>query len=279
MSGQAFAGSVASALGAAADAFAAAGIDTPRLDAELLLERATGTPRARLIANPEAGVEAAAARDFGAMVRRRIQREPIAYILGAKGFRRLDLAVDPRVLIPRPETELLVELALELEPLSVLDVGTGSGAVALAIADELPAADVVATDTSLDALAVAQANRDRLGLADRVRLADGSLDPGSFDLIVANLPYVSEDEWSSLAREIREYEPREALVSGPTGLEAIEGLLAAIAAAPEPPTAIGLELGIDQGLTVAELTRRAGFDRIEIRPDLAGNDRVVVAWR
>jgi len=278
LSGPAVAGSVASALGAATDAFAAAGIDTPRLDAELLLERATGTPRARLIANPEAGVEAAAAREFGAMVRRRVQREPIAYILGSKGFRRLELAVDPRVLIPRPETELLVELALELEPLAVLDVGTGSGAIALAIADEVDGADVVASDTSLDALAVAQANRDRLGLGDRVRLAYGSLEDGSFDLLVANLPYVSEDEWASLAREIRDYEPREALVSGPTGLEAIEGLLAEVAMAPEPPRAIGLELGLDQAPTVAELVRRAGYERIEVRPDLAGIDRAVVGW-
>ncbi len=278
MSGQAVAGSVAVALGSAADALAAAGIDTARLDAELLLERATGRDRARLAASPEAGVDAGAAREFGAMVRRRLQREPVAYILGSKGFRRIELAVDARVLIPRPETELLVELALELEPLSVLDVGTGTGAIALAIADELPAASVVATDTSLDALAVAQANRDRLGLGERVRLSYGSLEPGSFDLLVANLPYVSEGEWQGLAPEIRDHEPREALVSGPTGLEAIEALLAELAVAPEPPRAIGIELGLDQAPTVAGLVRRAGYDRIEIRPDLAGIDRVVAGW-
>jgi release factor glutamine methyltransferase len=278
VSGQAVAGSVAVALGSAADALAAAGIDTARLDAELLLERATGRDRALLVASPEAGVDAGAAREFGAMVRRRLQREPVAYILGSKGFRRIELAVDARVLIPRPETELLVELALELEPLSVLDVGTGSGAIALAIADELPAASVVATDTSLDALAVAQANRDRLGLGERVRLSYGSLEPGSFDLLVANLPYVSEGEWQGVAPEIRDHEPREALVSGPTGLEAIEALLAELAVAPEPPRAIGLELGLDQAPIAAELTRRAGYERIEIRPDLAGIDRVVAGW-
>ena len=278
MSGPAVAGSVASALGSAVDALAAAGVESARLDAELLLERATGHDRARLVANPEAGVEAGAAREFGAMVRRRLRREPIAYILGSKGFRRIDLDVDGRVLIPRPETELLVELALELEPATVLDVGTGSGAIALAIADELPGAAIVATDTSLDALAVAKANRDRLGLTERVRLSYGRLEPGSFDLIVANLPYVSEDEWGSLAREIREHEPREALVSGPTGLEAIEGLLAELSVGMELPRAIGLELGLDQALSVAELVRRTGFERIEIRPDLAGIDRVVVAW-
>ena len=278
MSGPAVAGSVASALGSAVDALAAAGVESARLDAALLLERATGHDRARLVANPGAGVEAGAAREFGAMVRRRLRREPIAYILGSKGFRRIDLDVDGRVLIPRPETELLVELALELEPATVLDVGTGSGAIALAIANELPGPAIVATDTSLDALAVAKANRDRLGLTDRVRLSYGTLEPGGFDLIVANLPYVSEDEWGSLAREIREHEPREALVSGPTGLEAIEGLLAELSVGMELPRAIGLELGLDQALSVAELVRRTGFERIEIRPDLAGINRVVVAW-
>ena len=278
MSGPAVAGSVASALGSAVDALAAAGVESARLDAELLLERATGNDRARLVANPEAGVEAGAAREFGAMVRRRLRREPIAYILGSKGFRRIDLDVDGRVLIPRPETELLVELALELEPATGVDVGTGAGARGRARPDARPGAAIVAPDTSLDALAVAKANRDRLGLTERVRLSYGRLEPGSFDLIVANLPYVSEDEWGSLAREIREHEPREALVSGPTGLEAIEGLLAELSVGPELPRAIGLELGLDQALSVAELVRRTGFERIEIRPDLAGINRVVVAW-
>jgi release factor glutamine methyltransferase len=274
----AVAGSVAEALGSAADAFAAAGIESARLDAELLLERATGRDRVRLLATPEAGVDAADAREFGATVRRRLRREPMAYILGRKGFRRIDLAVDGRVLIPRPETELLVELALELEPSTVLEVGTGSGAVALAIADELPRVAVVATDTSLDALAVAKANRDRLGLTERVRLAFGTLEQGPFDLLVANLPYVSEDEWGALGPEIREYEPREALVGGPTGLESIEALLGELSVAPAPPRALGLELGYGQAPTVAELVRRAGFDRIEVRPDLAGIDRVVAGW-
>src|SRR5436189_384503 len=209
------AGTVAEALAAATDALAAAGTDTPALDARLLLEAACGIDAARLIASPDSEVDAAAGRDFGAMVRRRVRREPVAYILGTKGFRRIELAVDRRVLIPRPETELLVELALELEPRRVLDVGTGSGAIALAVADELPEAEVTATDTSLDALAVAKSNRDRLGLTRRVRLAHGTLEPGPFDLVLANLPYVSQGEWPGLEPELREYEPREALVAGP----------------------------------------------------------------
>src|SRR6478735_10211174 len=133
------------ALRAAVDAMKAAGVETPRLDAELLLAEATGWQRARLSANPEEEIPPAATRRFAEMVRRRLRREPVAYILGRQGFRDLELAVDRRVLIPRPETELLVELALEIEPDTVIDVGTGSGAVALAIASELPAAEVLAT--------------------------------------------------------------------------------------------------------------------------------------
>jgi release factor glutamine methyltransferase len=274
----AIAGSVRDALRAATDALAAAGVDSARLDAELLLAQVVGGGRARLAADPDADVDAAAAREFGAMVRRRVRREPVAYILGRKGFRRIELEVDRRVLIPRPETELLVELAVELGPRSVLDVGTGSGAIALAIAREVPEAAVTASDTSLDALAVAQANRDRLGLGDRVELLHGSLAPGAFELVVANLPYVAEPEWASLAPEIREYEPYAALVSGPTGLEGIEALLAELSTAPALPDAIGLEVGIGQGPTVAELARRAGFERVEARRDLAGIERVVAAW-
>src|SRR4249920_1069227 len=163
------------ALNAATDALGAAGIEDPRLDAELLLASATGWDRARLAAAPEVEVPPAAARRFGEMVRRRLRREPVAYILGCKGFRRIELGVDPRVLIPRPETELLVELALELRPRRVLDVGTGSGAIALAVADELPDCEVVATDVSAAALEVARANAERLGLADRVAFHEGTL--------------------------------------------------------------------------------------------------------
>jgi release factor glutamine methyltransferase len=270
-------GSVREALEAAADALAAAGVEAPRRDAELLLAEATGRDRARFAADPDAGVEADAARRFGAMVRRRVAREPVAYILGRKGFRRLELAVDARVLIPRPETELLVEAAVELAPRRVLDVGTGSGAVALAVADELERAEVVASDTSLEALAVAKANRDRLGLGERVRLIEGSYpgEPG-FDLVLANLPYVGDGEWEGLAPEIARFEPRGALVAGPTGLEAIDALLGAIATCALRTRAVALEVGGGQAATVAELVRRAGFELVEKRRDLAGIERVVL---
>jgi release factor glutamine methyltransferase len=214
------------------------------------------------------------------MVRRRVRREPVAYILGRKGFRRIELIVDRRVLIPRPETELLVDLALEAEATSVIDVGTGSGAIALAVADELPDARVLAIDTSMDALRVAQANSDRLGLADRVDVVSRGVaslaDAGTFDLLLANLPYVAEPEWESLPPEIREYEPREALVPGPTGLEAIEALLAELGSLDEKPPAVALEIGAEQGAAATELVRGAGYANVEVRPDLAGIDRVVI---
>jgi release factor glutamine methyltransferase len=272
------AGTVREALEAATDGLRAASVDSPRLDAELLLAEATGSDRASLTAGSDDPVDAAAARRFGEMVRRRIRREPVAYILARKGFRNIELTVDQRVLIPRPETEHLVELALELEPLAVLEVGTGSGAVALAIADELPMASVVATDTSERALAVARANAASLGLADRVRLELGSLPAdGSFDLLLANLPYVSEADWAGLEPELREFEPYAALVAGPTGLEAIDSVIGALSLASSlSARAVGLEVGEGQAASAAEILRRAGYERVGTRRDLAGIERVVV---
>jgi release factor glutamine methyltransferase len=271
---------VREALEAATDALAAGGVEDARLDAEVLLAEAGGVERARLIAEPGAGLPAAASRRYGEMVRRRLRREPVAYILGRKGFRRLELAVDRRVLVPRPETELLVELALELEPARLLDVGTGSGAIALAVADELPATEVTATDTSAAALEVARANAARLGLADRVRFLAGTvppageLDPAGYDLIVANLPYVAERDWHSLQPEVTRWEPPEALLAGPDGLDAYRDLI------PKADSGcVAVEVGEGQAAAVAELMRGAGFGEIERRRDLAGIERVVVGRR
>jgi release factor glutamine methyltransferase len=275
------AGSVRHALGAATDAMRAAGVDGARLDAELLLAQALGTDRAWLAAEPEAPVPAAAARAFGQMVRRRLRREPVAYILGRKGFRDLELAVDRRVLIPRPETELLVELAVEAGPATVLDVGTGSGAVALAIAAELPASMVTATDTSPAALEVARLNAAQLGLGERVEFLEGMLpEDGTYELLVANLPYVSEGEWPGLAPEIRQWEPREALLAGSDGLEQIRELLRLLGGqASSAAGAIALEVGQGQAEAVGGLLRAAGYAAVSVRRDLGDIDRVVVGQR
>jgi release factor glutamine methyltransferase len=271
-------GSVQEALAAAADALAAASVEMPRFDAEVLLAEATGWDRARLAAEPEAEIDAAAARRFGEMVRRRVRREPVAYILGRKGFRGLELAVDGRALIPRPETELLVEIALELHPRTALDVGTGSGAVALAVADELPECQVTGTDTSPAAIDLARENSQRLGIDGRVQFERGTVPDGRrFELVLANLPYVGEDEWQRLAPEITRYEPREALVAGADGVEAIASTVPAALAALEPGASLALEVGAGQAGTVAELLVDLGFRQVEGRPDLAGIPRVVLA--
>jgi release factor glutamine methyltransferase len=286
---------VREALDAAVEALAAAGVEDPRLDAELLLGEAMGWERAALVVDPDAEVPPAAGRRFGEMVRRRLRREPMAYILGRKGFRHLELAVDSRVLIPRPETELLVEVALELCPQRVLDIGTGSGAIALAVADELPGCEVVAIDTSLAALEVARANAEHLGLAERVRFREGTLPaggallptsglqsrPAGFDLILANLPYVAKRDWPSLQPEVTEWEPREALLSGSDGLDAYRTFIPRCGRALASyggltSTTLAVEVGEGQAPAVAELFREAGFGGIETRRDLAGIERVVL---
>ncbi len=286
---------VAEALTAATDALGAAGVGEPRLDAELLLSHVTGRSRAQLIADPRAMVSSAQTRRYGEFVRRRLRREPVAYILGTKGFRRIELAVDARVLVPRPETELLVEVALERRPRRLLDVGTGSGAIALAVAAELPEVEVVATDTSPGALEVARANAARLGLAARVRFEAGTVPAGEgFDLVLANLPYVAERDWAGLEPEVTQWEPREALLAGEDGLDAYRTLLAPLDEGPaeclrptfsdqasplDAAAAVAVEIGVGQAVEVAELLRDAGFGEIEVREDLAGIERVVVGVR
>jgi release factor glutamine methyltransferase len=280
--------SVHEALGAAVDALVAVGVEDPRLDAELLLGEAMGCERAALVAEGGAEVPPAAGRRFGELVRRRLRREPVAYILGRKGFRGLELAVDRRVLIPRPETELLVELVLELRPARLLDVGTGSGAIALAVADELPECEVTATDTSPAALEVARANAERLGLAGRVRFHEGTLpaadDPdadGGFDLVLANLPYVAERDWPALQPEVTQWEPREALLAGPDGLDAYRAFIPGCSLhlnryANQMKGALAVEIGEEQAPAVGDLMRDAGFGEVETRRDLAGIERMVV---
>lgn len=266
---------VREALSSSIEALTAMGVEDPRLDAEVMLAEATGWGRAALVTSPEAEVPPPAARLYGEMVRRRLRREPVAYIVGRKGFRHLDIAVDRRVLIPRPETELLVEIALERAPATLLDVGTGSGAIALAVAVELPDCEVTATDTSGDALEAARANAQRLGLGQRVRFVPGSFPPEEdFELIVANLPYVAEADWPSLQPEVTQWEPRQALLAGEDGLDAIRSLIPRVEVG-----ALALELGEGQAEAVRGLLREVGFSSIETRADLAGIERVVIGER
>jgi release factor glutamine methyltransferase len=271
--------SVRDALDSALIALTAAGCDTPRLDAELLLADAIGVDRAAIVSNPGRGLTPEQARRFQTYAMRRAQREPVAYILGTKGFRTIDLLVDPRVLIPRPETEHLVEAALELPPgARVADVGTGSGAVALALKAERPDLEVIATEASPEALAVARANAERLGLD--VTLLEGDLlapVEGPLDAVLSNPPYVAESARAALAPDITRHEPELALYAGADGLALIRRL--APQAAASGASLLAMEVGFGQAGAVAEVIRAAGFTQTQAVADLAGIERVVVGRR
>jgi release factor glutamine methyltransferase len=263
-------------LAVATDALAEMGCDTPRLDAELLLARVLGTDRAGLVMGSEDEVSGDHRTRYLALLTRRVKREPIAYILGHQSFRRLKLAVDPRVLIPRPESELLVEVGLTLPPgIRVADVGTGSGAIALALKDERPDLRVIGVDSSAGALSVARMNASRLKLNVDWWLGD-LLDEVRCEAVLANLPYVADE--ALLPPEVGVYEPRQALFSGPDGLDLIRRLVAQAGARPEIGL-LALEVGEGQAATVDGLLVDAGFAEIETVPDLAGIDRVVIGRR
>ena len=257
---------------------AAAGVPTPRVDAELLVAHTLGLSRTALYA-AERPVDVAA---LGPLVARRAGREPLAYVLGEWGFRRLTLAVDRRVLVPRPETEVVVERCLALlagiaEP-RVLEVGAGSGAIALALADEHPGARVTATETSADALAVARENARRAGLEERVELVHGDVLAGlrgPYDLVVSNPPYVRAEEIDGLEPEVREHEPRDALVA-PGVTEAVARGAAGVL---RPGGWLVLECGDGQAGALAALLRSLGYRDVDATRDLAGVERVLAGRR
>ena len=261
---------------------AEAGVESARLEAELLLAKACDDCARALLymeLRRELTVEAEAA--YEELLTRRAQREPLAYILGHWGFRRLTLKTDKRALIPRPETEIVVERALRhllgMEEPAVLDVGTGTGAIALAIADEHPQARVTAIDASEDALALARENFDLLDLDGRVRLVEHDLTEGlgrdEFDLVVSNPPYIEPEDLETLQPEVRDWEPRIALVAH----GATEAVARAATEALRPGGWIVLEIAENQAARVADLLRDLGYQRLTVSPDMAGRDRVIEA--
>ncbi len=282
------------ALAVAAAELARAGVDTPRLDAELLLGSVLGVGRERLVLDGTDALAAEPRRRFGALIARRVAREPVAYILGRKDFRRITLGVDQRALIPRPETELLVEVGRSLPAgTRVIDVGTGSGAVALALKDERPDLEVWGTEVSPGALALARENAAGLGLDVQLRPGDllGGLGGAAWQFglnnstqtarlrplaVLANLPYVAAG--TSLAPEIAGYEPASALFAGPDGLDLIRRLVGELAGLDEV-SLVALEHGHDQADAVAGLLAPAGFASVQRLRDLAGHQRVAVGRR
>jgi len=274
--------SVADALDSATIAIRAAGSPSARLDAELLLADAMGGSRERLIREPEASLESAAARTFRSHVSRRsAQREPIAYIVGRRAFRRLEIGVDARVLVPRPETELLVELAAATlaSGARVLDCCCGSGAVALALKDERGDLIVSGSDLDRGALEVAAANSTRLGLEIEWLRADllAGLEPERYHAVVANPPYVPSGEIAGLEPEVSRHEPRLALDGGQDGLAVLERLVAQAGGA--GVRTLILEHGMGQADAVEALCAAAGYFSCERHRDLAGIERVVLARR
>jgi release factor glutamine methyltransferase len=263
------------------------------LEARRIVERASGYDGAELLLHLDDAAPARALPFASAMVERRAKGEPLQYVVGRWGFRTLDLFVDRRVLIPRPETEVVVEAALaELRAIAgegrprapvAVDLGTGSGAIALSIAREVPAAEVWATDASGDALAVARANLAGLGsrFASHVRLVEGAWYDalpdhlrGTVDLIVSNPPYVAAHE--ALPAEVADWEPNEALVAGPTGLEAIGDIVRGAPGWLARPGRLVVEIAPHQAAAAVHLARAAGFADVDVRPDLQGRLRVLV---
>lgn len=275
-------------LEAATTRLAHAGIESGRLDAELMLARAMNTTRSAIISTPSE-ISATATEHFEAMLSRRAAREPLAYILGSKEFYSLEFEVTPAVLIPRPETETLVAAALEFAAqhpsVRVLDIGTGSGAIAISIALNAPRAIVVAADIEQDALAVARRNvarhhaenRVELRLADIFEPLDGAEAFGNFDLIVSNPPYVEVSAIDSLAPEVRDFEPPAALFTGAGALDCYMRIAAGACEHLNRGGALMVEVGAGQAEAVGALFREAGLHLTGVINDLAGIARVVTA--
>ncbi|GIW42092.1 MAG: release factor glutamine methyltransferase [Candidatus Binatia bacterium] len=262
-----------------------AGVATARLDAEVLLRHAWQKSEAWLHAHPTESVPSEIVTRFRALVDRRVRREPLAYVVGGKEFWSLWFELDSSVLVPRPETEHLVEAALELlretPTPRIVDAGSGSGCIAVALGTERPDASLLAVDSEADALALAARNVSRYGLGDRVRLSRADLRhealDGPFDLFVSNPPYVPSARISELDPEISRWEPRVALDGGEDGLELFRAFVARAARALGPGGSVALEVGEGQERAVAEILSSAGFENVQSRCDYAGRPRVLTA--
>lgn len=253
---------------------------TARLDAELLLAAALGKPRSFLHTWPERIVSTEAALAFAGYLQRRRTGEPVAYILGQQGFWKLDLEVAPHTLIPRPDTEMLVEAALELvpafAPAQVLDLGTGTGAIGLALANDRQQWKITAVDRVPEAVALAERNRQRLQLDNAEVLNShwfSALEGRQFDLIISNPPYIAETDPHLSMGDVR-FEPGSALTSGPDGLDDLRTIISEAPAHLSPGGWLLLEHGYDQGPAVRELLIRHGFERIQTRRDLGEHERI-----
>jgi len=262
----------------ATEYLAAKGVDSPRLDAEHLLGRALGLSRLELYMHHDRPLDDAERDVYRELIRRRGEREPLAYVLGDWDFRRLTLKVDARALVPRPETEVVVERSLELlrgnERPRVIDVGTGTGAIALSIALEHPGAEVTALDVSAQALELARENAASTGLADQVTFVQGDLHDGfgthAYDLVVSNPPYVLRAELETVPPEVRDWEPRLATL----GTTHTETVAAEARAALCPGGHLVLEVADERASDVGALLERLGYDEVVISPDLTGRDRI-----
>ena len=265
----------------------AAGIEGPVIDARLLVEAAAEATRTDIVSDPKRPLTHDQVAVLDAYVARRIAREPISHILGRKGFWKIMLQVTPQVLTPRPDTETVVELVLrdipEGAPISILDLGVGSGAILLAILADRPAAKGLGVDVSEDALAVARDNAAQLGLAARTALLRGDWTAGlgdaSFDVVVSNPPYIRSAEIDTLEPEVRDHEPRLALDGGPDGLDAYRQLAPQILRVLKPRGRFAVEIGHDQSAAVESLFRAAGAIEVATAKDLANRDRVVSGRR
>ena len=272
---------LARALAETSERLTDAACDSPRVDAEIIVAHVLGLSRSELALEESRKLSRDEVEKLERLVLRRAAREPLAYVLGEWGFRRLTLAVDRRVLVPRPETEIVVErclarIASRAEP-CVLDVGTGSGAIALAIADEHPGALVTGVDASADALEVAGANAMRMGLRIELREWDlyAGLPEGPWDLVVSNPPYVLSEEIGLLEPEVRDWEPRAALV----GAGATEAIVRGAHDVLRTAGALVLEVAAGDAVRVAALLRNVGYEDVTTTRDLAGRDRVVEGVR